>query len=153
MYSYFLFSAFQTQSIQIEFLFGVFQTCNILKYLFPVPKDDSQRVVTFINWDDWILFRQHTYKKTNEGKDYELNEIGPRFSMKCKEMFMLYICSILFHSKSFTINACNVHMQYLVSFKEGHRSKAYMNLYMEDIQCFTLFFLSAHVNSYAFLKC
>ncbi|CAL4214779.1 unnamed protein product, partial [Meganyctiphanes norvegica] len=58
------------------------RTMNILKYLFPVPKDDSKRVATFVNWDDWILFRQHTYKKEDGGKNYELNEIGPRFSMK-----------------------------------------------------------------------
>lgn len=58
------------------------RTSNILKYLFPVPKDESTRVVSFINWDDWILFRQHTYKKVDGGKDYSLKEIGPRFSMK-----------------------------------------------------------------------
>ncbi|XP_063607222.1 U3 small nucleolar ribonucleoprotein protein IMP4-like [Penaeus indicus] len=58
------------------------RTQNILKYLFPVPKDDSQRVVSFVNWDDWILFRQHTFRKVDGGKDYELQEIGPRFSMK-----------------------------------------------------------------------
>ena len=55
-----------------------------MKYLFPVPKDESKRVVTFFNWDDWILFRHHTYKKTDGGKNYELEEAGPRFSMKCK---------------------------------------------------------------------
>ncbi|KAK3864167.1 hypothetical protein Pcinc_030122 [Petrolisthes cinctipes] len=64
------------------------RTRNILKYLFPVPKDDSQRVVSFINLDDWILFRQHTFKKVNEGKDHELNEIGPRFSMKLYKIMM-----------------------------------------------------------------
>ncbi|XP_069975034.1 U3 small nucleolar ribonucleoprotein protein IMP4 [Penaeus vannamei] len=58
------------------------RTQNILKYLFPVPKDDSQRVVSFVNWDDWILFRQHTFRKVDGGKDHELQEIGPRFSMK-----------------------------------------------------------------------
>ncbi|XP_068240495.1 U3 small nucleolar ribonucleoprotein protein IMP4 [Palaemon carinicauda] len=58
------------------------RTSNILKYLFPVPKEDSTRVVSFVNWDDWILFRQHTYKKVDGGKDYSLHEIGPRFSMK-----------------------------------------------------------------------
>lgn len=64
------------------------RTRNILKYLFPVPKDTSQRVVSFINWDDWVLFRQHTYKKVNEGKDNELQEIGPRFSMKLYRIIM-----------------------------------------------------------------
>jgi len=34
-----------------------FQAKNILKYLFPVPKEDSRRVVTFANTDDYISFR------------------------------------------------------------------------------------------------
>lgn len=36
---------------------------NILKYLFPVPKTDSKRVITFANHDDYIAFRHHTFKK------------------------------------------------------------------------------------------
>lgn len=36
---------------------------NILKYLFPVPKEDSNRVITFANHDDYITFRHHVYKK------------------------------------------------------------------------------------------
>ncbi len=36
---------------------------NILKYLFPVPRDESRRVMTFANHDDFISFRHHTYKK------------------------------------------------------------------------------------------
>eukprot|EP00054_Salpingoeca_dolichothecata_P036731 m.8473 g.8473 ORF g.8473 m.8473 type:complete len:181 (-) comp6982_c0_seq1:260-802(-) len=53
---------------------------SILKYLFPVPKDDSKRVITFANQDDHISFRHHVY--TRSGKDIELSEIGPRFEMK-----------------------------------------------------------------------
>ena len=49
---------------------------NILKYLFPVPRDDSRRVMTFANHDDFISFRHHNYKK--DGKDVELSEVGPR---------------------------------------------------------------------------
>src|SRR5436190_2456808 len=30
---------------------------DILKFLFPVPKDDSTRVMTFTNEDDFISFR------------------------------------------------------------------------------------------------
>lgn len=30
---------------------------DILKYLFPVPKEDSKRVMTFANEDDFISFR------------------------------------------------------------------------------------------------
>ena len=33
------------------------QVKSILKYLFPVPKDDSKRVVTFANQEDYISFR------------------------------------------------------------------------------------------------
>lgn len=30
---------------------------DVLKYLFPVPKEDSKRVMTFANDDDFISFR------------------------------------------------------------------------------------------------
>ena len=33
------------------------QVQSILKYLFPVPKEDSKRVVTFANQEDYISFR------------------------------------------------------------------------------------------------
>lgn len=33
------------------------RTEKILKYLFPVPKEDSKRVISFANVDDYILFR------------------------------------------------------------------------------------------------
>ncbi|XP_070558669.1 U3 small nucleolar ribonucleoprotein protein IMP4-like isoform X2 [Ptychodera flava] len=59
---------------------------NILKYLFPVPKDDSKRVITFANQDDYISFRHHVYKKVDNGKDIELQEVGPRFEMKLYEI-------------------------------------------------------------------
>ncbi|KAL5015218.1 hypothetical protein ScPMuIL_009488 [Solemya velum] len=55
---------------------------NILKYLFPVPKEDSRRVITFANDEDYISFRHHVYKKTEDGRDVELQEVGPRFEMK-----------------------------------------------------------------------
>lgn len=41
------------------------RTKSILKYLFPVPKPDSKRVITFANHDDYIAFRHHTYKKVS----------------------------------------------------------------------------------------
>lgn len=38
------------------------RTMSILKYLFPVPKEDSKRVMTFANHDDHVSFRHHTFK-------------------------------------------------------------------------------------------
>jgi len=54
---------------------------KILKHLFPVPKYDSKRIITFANNDDTISFRHHVYNKTDH-KTVELDEIGPRFELK-----------------------------------------------------------------------
>lgn len=56
------------------------RTMSILKYLFPVPKADSKRVITFANYCDHISFRHHNYKKADN--KYELSECGPRFELK-----------------------------------------------------------------------
>eukprot|EP00055_Hartaetosiga_balthica_P011434 m.51987 g.51987 ORF g.51987 m.51987 type:complete len:154 (-) comp7592_c0_seq4:228-689(-) len=53
---------------------------NILKFLFPVPREDSKRVMTFSNESDYISFRHHVF--TKKGKEVELAEIGPRFEMR-----------------------------------------------------------------------
>lgn len=53
---------------------------NILKCLFPVPKPDSKRVLTFYNDEDFISFRHHMYQK--DGKEVILQEAGPRFEMQ-----------------------------------------------------------------------
>ena len=76
---------------------------SILKYLFPVPKvylcsqnwgkitfmelmqEDSKRVITFANHDDFISFRHHNFKKVDGGKDIELKEVGPRFQLRWEE--------------------------------------------------------------------
>jgi len=55
---------------------------SVLMYLFPVPKPDSRRVMTFANDQDFISFRHHVYKKVSGSKDIELTEVGPRFEMK-----------------------------------------------------------------------
>lgn len=55
---------------------------SILKYLFPVPKVDSKRVISFVNRDDVISFRHHTYTKDRQANDIILHEVGPRFEMK-----------------------------------------------------------------------
>lgn len=39
------------------------QVKSILKYLYPVPKDDSRRVITFANQEDYISFRWVIFKR------------------------------------------------------------------------------------------
>lgn len=72
---------------------------DVLKYLFPVPKEDSKRVMTFANEDDFISFRwvalvlpslhelmfslrHHVFVRT--GKQVQLAEVGPRMELKRK---------------------------------------------------------------------
>lgn len=59
---------------------------TILKNLFPVPKLDSPKVMTFSNKEDVIHFRHHSFEKKNGSnecrpQDVELTEQGPRFDM------------------------------------------------------------------------
>jgi len=54
----------------------------ILQYLFPVPKPDSRRVLTFANEDDFISFRHHVFKKGKGKSELDLREIGPRFELR-----------------------------------------------------------------------
>lgn len=56
------------------------RTVSIIKYLFPVPKEDSKRVMTFANHDDYISFRHHTFKTVD--REMVLTEVGPRFMLK-----------------------------------------------------------------------
>ncbi|CAI2165314.1 1249_t:CDS:2 [Funneliformis geosporum] len=58
---------------------------NIIKFLFPVPKEDSKRVMTFANDSDFISFRHHVYVKINN-KEVQLVEVGPRFEMRLYEI-------------------------------------------------------------------
>jgi len=58
------------------------RTKDILKHLFPVPKDDSKRVMSFIAQDDYISFRHHVFSMPKGAKSLELKEIGPRFELK-----------------------------------------------------------------------
>ncbi|KAL8594737.1 snoRNA-binding rRNA-processing protein imp4 [Nucella lapillus] len=57
---------------------------NILKHLFPVNKEDSRRVISFINQDDFVHFRHHTFKRVE--KETQLTEVGPRFDMKLYQL-------------------------------------------------------------------
>ncbi|KAF8505031.1 Brix-domain-containing protein [Hysterangium stoloniferum] len=58
---------------------------DALRYLFPVPKEDAKRVMTFANQNDFISFRHHVFVK-NSHKDVQLAEVGPRFEMKPYEI-------------------------------------------------------------------
>ena len=59
---------------------------GILTHLFPVPKADAKRVLTFSNQGDFVSFRHHTYKKEGGGRrgkaEVALTEAGPRFEMR-----------------------------------------------------------------------
>ncbi|KZT24429.1 Brix-domain-containing protein [Neolentinus lepideus HHB14362 ss-1] len=57
---------------------------DALKYLFPVPKKDSKRVMTFANENDFISFRHHVFVKIPGS--VQLAEVGPRFEMKPYEI-------------------------------------------------------------------
>jgi len=54
---------------------------NILKCLFPVPRHDTKRVITFANDNDFISFRHHMYSKPSYDS-VTLHEVGPRFEMR-----------------------------------------------------------------------
>jgi len=73
---------------------------TILKHLFPVPKPDSRRVVSFVNRDDFISLRHHVYAK--DGKDVTLMEAGPRMELK------------LYQIKLGTIDQTEVENEYLL---------------------------------------
>lgn len=54
---------------------------DILKHLFPVPKEESRRTISFLNQQDYISFRHHIFARTG-GEHVELTEVGPRFEMR-----------------------------------------------------------------------
>jgi len=58
---------------------------NVIKCLFPVPKADTRRIVTFSNENDFISFRHHMYSKTGK-EEVALHEVGPRFEMKLYQL-------------------------------------------------------------------
>lgn len=66
---------------------------RILQALYPIPKDDSKRVITFANNNDFISFRHHMYTK-EKGKT-TLQEAGPRFEMLPYEV--LYLQCVCFY--------------------------------------------------------
>lgn len=58
------------------------QLMSVLKYLFPVPKPDSRRVMTFANQQDYVSFRHHIYKKKPGTKDIELSEVRTHWQQR-----------------------------------------------------------------------
>ncbi len=84
---------------------------DVLKYIFPVPKEDSKRVMTFANENDFISFRyvmhslagqsvfhgfcssHHVFVKTPP-RDIQLAEVGPRFELK-RELLNSLLVSVL----------------------------------------------------------
>lgn len=58
------------------------RVATILKHLFPVPKPESRRVLTFANRADYIAFRHHVYEKPRGAPSIQLTEVGPRFDLK-----------------------------------------------------------------------
>ncbi|KAJ2078835.1 snoRNA-binding rRNA-processing protein imp4 [Coemansia sp. RSA 988] len=58
---------------------------SVLRYLFPVPKLDTKRVLTFANDSDFISFRHHVYAKSAHN-EVQLAEVGPRFEMRPYEI-------------------------------------------------------------------
>lgn len=42
----------------------------------------GRQVVTFRNQRDFVFFRRHRYEFGKDGKDVELQELGPRFTLK-----------------------------------------------------------------------
>jgi len=58
---------------------------SVLKYLFPVPRDESTRVMTFQNQRDFVSFRHHVFVKTSH-KEVQLAEVGPRFDLRAYEI-------------------------------------------------------------------
>ncbi|XP_015924318.1 U3 small nucleolar ribonucleoprotein protein IMP4 [Parasteatoda tepidariorum] len=58
---------------------------SILKHLFPVPKEEAKRVISFLNNSDWIMFRHHVHHY-NDKRDIQLTELGPRFLLRLFEI-------------------------------------------------------------------
>lgn len=59
---------------------------RILQALYPPPKSDCKRVITFANNNDFISFRHHMYSK--DKGEIILREAGPRFEMQPYEILL-----------------------------------------------------------------
>lgn len=66
------------------------RVASVLKYLFPVPKEDAARVISFVNRADGVSMRHHTFNAGAAGKgreeDVALKEVGPRMEMSLYQL-------------------------------------------------------------------
>lgn len=69
-----------------------------LRFLFPVPREDSKRVMTFANERDFISFRHHVFVPTSH-KEVQLAEVGPRFEMRREPASSSPVCIFLKRSQ------------------------------------------------------
>ena len=58
---------------------------KILQGLYPIPRPESKRVITYANKGDFISFRHHMYDKDVK-KKVTIKEAGPRFEMQPYEV-------------------------------------------------------------------
>lgn len=80
-YPHLIFHAFHTALGQ--------RLSDVLKYLFPVPKSDSKRLMTFYNNNDLVSFRHHVFTKNQNCKhkdEIQISEVGPRFEMQLYQL-------------------------------------------------------------------
>ena len=57
---------------------------RILQSLYPIPRPESKRVISFVNKNDFISFRH--YMTSAEKGEVNLEECGPRFEMQLYEV-------------------------------------------------------------------
>ena len=63
------------------------QVAEVFKSLFPImPHLQGRQTVTLQNSRDFIFFRRHRYMFVGEADRVRLQEIGPRFTLKCREV-------------------------------------------------------------------
>jgi len=71
------------------------RTSRLFSSLFPQQPDlEGRRIITFHNQRDYIFFRHHRYIYSDDLKKVNLQEIGPRFTLR-----LLYIQKGIFDSK------------------------------------------------------
>ena len=50
------------------------------------PEFEGRRVITFHNQRDFVFFRHHRYDFREDGSRADLQEIGPRFTLKLRSL-------------------------------------------------------------------